>query len=100
MREMKTSQFANIPFPKMDDIQKNELIKIYDSETDVDDKQKIKLEKFEEFDSTNIDNFGIIQITSQLQFLKTLQRYMINKIFNDEDLDLELNEFTFYMQLK
>lgn len=90
MPELKSSQLSSIPFIKINENIKKELIKIYDNESKIYIK-KIKVLDFENFDKIHLDDIGILQVAEQIDHLKDKLNYCVNQIKNDEEIDLDLN---------
>lgn len=87
MKEMKSEQFASIPFPNLDDDVANNLIRLYDSEQSIGN---VLVSKLESFDVQNIDSFGILQLASQIELFRKRIDLVVNRVVRDERIEFDL----------
>jgi len=84
MREIRSNQFSSIPFPKFDDKTRHKLIERYDN--DLTTGKKVTIKNFQSFDEKNLHNTGILQLASQIVFLKSQLHNILDKIITDEPI--------------
>ena len=90
MREIKSNQFASIPFPEIgDEIRKN-LIGLYYKDIEMLNHRNVPIIEMEQFDLQNITQFGILQLASQLQFFQRKLSDVIGNIVDDKEIDFDL----------
>lgn len=91
MREIKTNQFASIPFPEIGNEIRKKLIGLYDKDIELPTHRTVSITELEQFDLRNITQFGILQLASQLQFFQRTLNSAIRNIVDDKEIGFDLN---------
>jgi len=92
MREIKMNQFAAIPFPNIGPKVQGVLVEYYYHDIDIPNNRIIHIERLEDFDLANINQFGILQLAGQMHFLQKLLSTAIKNIFDDKEPDVDLQQ--------